>query len=635
MALLVAIACVSLNVGCAGGAGRRPNVLILLMDTLRPDRLGCYGYARNTSPTVDAIARQGVVFSRYFTTADYTQASTASLFTGKYPLAHGYINSNYVLEKANRTMAEILGQEGYRTVAFVANGLAGEKYHMDQGFDHFYESNRAPASELVDRAIGFIEGGGDAPFFMYMHFLDVHDPYRIPVEYRRRFADRGFVHDMQDTLLLAAMTMKAWWGTVQDWRQADGEEAEVQKYFADYSVMYDASIAYWDEQLALLLGALEETGEAERTIVIITSDHGEQLLEHGFFGHANSAYDVGLHAPFIYRDTDRSTAGRRIDEAISSIDVLPTLLARLGVASPADVQGEQQWSLIAGQVAEGKREEVAGGIYSEGTFLANRPFSTLIQSYRKGDWKLILDRLRDTKELYNVREDPLERRDLFAQQPETVAELYGEVRRHYNRNLALFRDQARSKAERQREKLRELRSLGYLGGQTRSAGGSEYFAMRDQALDRFGPFGDEENPRALAADVDIARGRFSWEQVIRGYSHRGEPDSTGAWFDRRATFLLRNQGRKPRVVFDVYIDPTRARANPSRIELVINDEVIGGFPVDAGHQRIVGELTASARDSEYIYAGLNANSRFVLHPGDSARTRVYGAMKIRRVRLAE
>ena len=133
---------------------------------------------------------------------------------------------------------------------------------MDQGFDHFYENNRAPASDLVDKAIGFIEDGGGDPFFMYVHFLDVHDPYRIPAEERNRFAAHGFVHDMQDTLLLASMTMKAWWGTAQGWEE-EGEQGELQTYFAEYSQMYDASIAYWDKQLALLLDleALEAAGQ--------------------------------------------------------------------------------------------------------------------------------------------------------------------------------------------------------------------------------------------------------------------------------------------------------------------------------------------------------------------------------------
>ena len=634
MMLLLAIACVALCASCGGR--QRPNVLILLMDTLRPDRLGCYGYAKNTSPTVDAIASKGTVFTSYYATADYTQASTASLFTGKYPLAHGYINSNYVLEGVNRTMAEILSQEGYRTAAFIANGLVGEKYHMDQGFDHFYEHNRAPASDLVDRAIGFIQDGGDAPFFMYVHFLDVHDPYRIPAGDRNRFAAHGFAHDMQDTLLLASMTMKAWWGTVQGWWEEEREQAEVERYFAEYSQMYDASIAYWDEQLSLLFAALEGAGAAERTIVIITSDHGEQLLEHAFFGHANSAYDVGLRVPFIYRDPSISTEGRHLDEAISSIDVLPTLLARLGVEIPVEIQGEERWSLIEGRVADRKREGVADGIYSEGTFLANRPFSTLIQSYCEGDWKLILDRFRDTKELYNVREDPLETRDLFAEQPEAAAELYGEIRRHYNRNLALFRDQVRSKAERQSEKLRELRALGYIGGQARPAGQlSEYFPLRDLALERFGPFGDEEELQTFSAEVDIVQGRFSWGQVIRGYSHLGMPDSTGAWFDRRATFLLRNQGSNTRVVFDVYIDPARGSDNPTGVEMVVNGEGVGNFRLEAGMHRVEAELPRFALDGEFLYASLDANRRFVLRPGDSPRTRVYGAMKIRMVGLEE
>ena len=211
-----------------------PNVIILLMDTLRADHLGCYGYHRNTSPLLDSLAQKGVVFGKCYAPSDYTQASTASLFTGQDPLVHGYMNSNYVLEEANVTMAELFRDNGYQTAAFIANGLAGKKYGMDQGFDRHFEQNRASAPELAVAARTFIDehaASSDKPFLIYMHFLDVHDPHRIPADQFGRFADPGaFAFDMQDSLLLETFVMRAWWSKVQKCRSGDVSELSTIRY---------------------------------------------------------------------------------------------------------------------------------------------------------------------------------------------------------------------------------------------------------------------------------------------------------------------------------------------------------------------------------------------------------------------
>jgi arylsulfatase A-like enzyme len=341
------LASASIYTAC-GKLWQKPNVVVLLVDTLRADHLKCYGYHRNTAPVLDGLARQGAVFTQCYAPSDYTSASTASLFTGKYPLAHGYLNSHYILEETHTTLAEIFKREGYTTAGFIANGLAGKKYHMDQGFDHYFEKNRASAAELVAAASAFIEEQSDEPFFIYMHFLDVHDPHRIPGAYHGKFADpTEFVYDMQDTLRLEEFVMRAWWDVAQGWRDPTLGHDQVASYFADYIQLYDASIFYWDEYLGHLLGSLEAGGMDQRTIIVITSDHGEQFLEHGYFGHANSGYQVGLHIPFIlYDPLNREIAGLQIGDLVNGIDILPTLLARLDVEIPPAVQGRERFSLL-------------------------------------------------------------------------------------------------------------------------------------------------------------------------------------------------------------------------------------------------------------------------------------------------
>ena len=627
------LASVSIHTGC-GELRQKPNVVVVLVDTLRADHLKCYGYHRNTAPALEELAGRGAIFTECYAPSDYTPASTASLFTGQYPLAHGYLNSHYVLAETHATMAEIFQRQGYATAGFIANGLAGRKYQMDQGFDHYFEKNRASAAELVAAASAFIQQRADEPFFAYLHFLDVHDPHRIPKEYHGRFADPAdFAYDMQDTLQLDNFVMRAWWAAAQGWRDQAVKPEQVAAYFADYIQLYDASIAYWDEHLGALLDLLAVQGIDQRTIIVVTSDHGEQFLEHGYFGHGNSGYQVGLHIPFIICDPlHPHIAGLQVDNLVNAVDILPTLLARLNWPIEPAVQGRERWSLLA----SGAPGEVAGSIYTEGTFMANRPFSTLIQTYREGEWKLLLDRLRDTKELYHLKEDPDELRDRFAEQPEIAAQLYGKIRQYYNGHLQLFARQQQSQMQLAEQKLQELSALGYITGRAglqRPA--AEFFPMQPVRLEKFGPFGDEEDLGRFSQTIDFSRGQVAWGQVIGGYSDRvGQRDSAGVWFDRRATFLMPNQPVGQRVVVELTIDPVGGADNPTRIEVKFNDKPSRAWALNGvGPYRLEAALPAFLQPSAFFYLTIEADNRFVIRKATSVRNDIYGAMRIRRLYL--
>ncbi len=637
--LAAAAAALAALSACTAPQAAKPNILVLLMDTLRADRLGCYGYGKATSPIVDRLAERGTLFTRCYAPSDYTQASTASLFTGQYPLAHGYVNSDYVLEEPNLTMAEIFRDAGYTTAAFIANGLAGRKYRMDQGFHEHFEKNRASAFELAEAAREFIgrqSSPGSPPFLAYLHFLDVHDPHRIPAADFSRLADpAAFVFDMQDTLLLESMAMRAWWSTVQKWRDEGEEFEQVARYFEDYSDLYDSSIAYWDEAVGSILESLVRNGLDRNTVIVITSDHGEQLLEHGFFGHANSGYDVGLHVPLVIFDPADDGSRQRISRPVSLIDVLPTLLARAGMPVPEQVQGRTLWPFSDGSGGAGDGRP----IYSEGTFFANRPVGTMIQTLREGRWKLILDRLRDSKELYDLRRDPGESRNLLGTEAAVAARLYGELQRHYNRNLEIFNARQRSEADRTTEKLRELRSLGYITppGPRRHRLPTQYFPMAGAGVHRFGPFGDEEHLHRFSDHLDLTRpGLAALGQIIRGCSQDpAGADGAGLWFDRRSTFLLYNDGAKGRVRFEAAVDPG-APAAPVSVQVEFNDAPGEVFPVQGtGGLWVEAALPDSLRQEGYFYAGLLADSRFVLRAGPSPRTHRWAALKIRGVQLLE
>ena len=222
---------------------------------------------------------------------------------------------------------------------------------------------------------------------------------------------------------------------------------------------------------------------------------------------------------------------------------------------------------------------------------------------------------------------------------EVADRLYGELQRHYNSNLDIFNARQRSQADRTAEKLRELRSLGYITppGPRRHRLAAQYFPMAGAAVDRFGPFGDEEDLHRFSDHLDLTRpGGAALGQIIRGCSQDpARPDGTGLWFDRRSTFLLYNDGGRGRVRFEAAVDPG-APAAPTSIQVEFNDAPGEVFPVEGtGGLRVEAALPDSLRQPGYFYAGLLADSRFVLRAGPSPRTHRWAALKIRRVRLLE
>ncbi|MEW6753953.1 MAG: sulfatase [Candidatus Latescibacterota bacterium] len=628
--LLAGLLGLSLLCGCPSPQ-RPPNLVVLLVDALRPDRLGCYGYGRPTSPHLDSLAARGILYTRCYAPCDYTPGSVGSLFTGRYPLAHGYVNAGYVLEAQAHTLAEILQERGYRTAGFTANALTGRKYGMDQGFGHFAERNRDPAPQLVGSIVDFVRGHGSAPFFVYAHFMEVHDPQRIPPDRWARFTDPArFVHDLQDTLAHERQVMRVLASVTQQWAPDDSLQRDAETYFREYSELYDAAIAYWDAEAGRLLAALVEAGADGRTLVVVLADHGEQFLEHGFFGHGNSGYQVVLHVPLLVYDPARAArGGLRVDRPMSLIDVLPTLCARLGIDPPEGVQGRSRWP-----DPEGGQDAPDEGVYSEGTFFANRPFSTLIQTYQQGRWKLVLDRFRDVKELYDLEDDPQERRDRFASEPDTVARLAAALREHHNANLALFVEQTRSPLRQQEEKARELQALGYLAGRHGLARPqAEFHPMRSVPLTACGPFGDEDDLERFTPRLDFAGGSVAWGQVIRGFSDQvGRRDRTGLWFDVRATFLLPVPAGATVVFYEVESVPDARGERPTAVAHEFNGRIYGRALLPGpGVQRVAAPLPAELRQAGHVHAGLRANHRFVLRPGPTPRADIHAALKIRRV----
>ena len=284
-------------------------MVVLLVDTLRADHLGLYGYERPTSPRLDAWAEEAVVFERCIAQSSWTKPATASILTGLNPSEHRVQRETSRLGAELETLAEVFHAGGWRTGAFVANGFVGRSdVGFDQGFEHFVAYD-APeprlyvrAEHVLDDALAWVEALGDEPFFLFVHLLDPHEPYDPPAPFDARFASAP----------------------------GDGDPR------ADID-LYDGEIAYVDRELGRFLDGLRELGRHDETVIAFLSDHGEEFGEHGRQGHSAHLHDEVLAVPLVLRfpaGRDNLPRGARHAELVRQVDLFPTLLATVGLPAP-------------------------------------------------------------------------------------------------------------------------------------------------------------------------------------------------------------------------------------------------------------------------------------------------------------
>ncbi len=367
---------------------RRPNILLVTIDTLRPDRVGVYGARSPATPVMDRLAAGGCLFEDAVVQVPLTRASHATILTGLYPFQHG-IRDNFAppLAAAHRTLAEILKGQGYVTGGFVGSFIVNTQSGLNRGFDEFddvfetggkgsafFTEYQRRAGQVEERAGPWIErvAAGSRPFFAWVHFYDPHSPYTPPPPYNTRYA----------------------------------------------KTPYDGEVAYTDEILGRLLARLTKLGVADRTLVVFTSDHGEALGEHKEEEHGFFVYDVVLRVPLILRMPGRVAAGVRAKTEARSIDLLPTILDLAGVraATPPGLPGR---SLAAAIDAPQKKDPQVVS-YSETLFPRLHFGWSELRSVRMGGWKYIQ---APRPELYDLAHDPGERSNLFAAEGQRAAAL--------------------------------------------------------------------------------------------------------------------------------------------------------------------------------------------------------------------
>ena len=388
------------------------SVVLVTVDTLRASHTSVYGYARDTTPGIKAWAEKHTVFTHAITPRTFTAPAIASLMTGLYPGLHGVGRHPDRLPDAMVTLAELFADHGYRTAGYVTNpALHRPIFNFGQGFAewHEYPNEQSRAELVLKDAQEFLARPDESPFFLWVHLIDPHSPYRPPEPYDTRFVDDELYGQFQDVVMYPA---RGGWGPGEvslrdalgaDWTELGLSEDTLRS--ADYLVsQYDGEIAYLDEQVSMFL---EAVGDRHRdALVILTADHGESLVEHEyFFTHGRFCYEPTARVPLVVAHP--SLAPGRVDEVISLVDLLPTVIDLIGLRSPSVLEGRSLSGFLTGELKTNRiATSPAAGAVRLGARSTNS-YPTLC--LRSPQWKLVLTPARYTQPLDLVLEAQLRR----------------------------------------------------------------------------------------------------------------------------------------------------------------------------------------------------------------------------------
>ncbi|UCD57665.1 MAG: sulfatase-like hydrolase/transferase [Candidatus Hydrogenedentota bacterium] len=410
-----------------------PNVLFIIVDTLRVDRMGCYGYELDTTPTVDRLASDGVVFKQAISQSPWTLPSVASIYTGRLPASHlaGMREGNSQTKLVRQTnLVDLVRANGFYTVGFVTNVYLSKYLGMDQSFDEHYYKYEADAKHESDLMCRWLDDNADKRFFCVLHYIDP----RVPYEIKKHFV----------------ALPKNPSGLIQ--------RGNTKKYEVSYTksqlrilTAYDSEIAFTDAQIKRVLDRLDQIDLLENTLIIFVSDHGEEFYEHGALGHGQSLYDELVHVPLIFTFPSRLPKGKIIEEQVRLIDILPTVFDILGIDfDPGVCTGRSLVSLISGESSE-SREAVSEFLLKG----AER------KSIRSGKHKLIFNPDSGHTELYDISTDPRETVNLAEAEPKLRDTLLSQLKSELERSSLLYAIEPEFPVL-DEETRKSLKALGYL-----------------------------------------------------------------------------------------------------------------------------------------------------------------------------
>jgi arylsulfatase A-like enzyme len=426
------------------------NVLLVILDAGRAQSLGAYGYGRPTTPEIDRIAAEGVVFERVYTPAVYTLGAMSSLWTSQYPdRHHSEVSFSARLPKDRLTLAELLSAQGVTTAGFVANAVAGRGFGFDRGFAEFQEVFRTLGSrgDVFRKALPpWLAANRDRRFFAYVHFREPHFPYDPEPPFDTRFGPEGPIPK-------AARRDATFFTDVNQGRRPFGE-AEREHLVR----LFDGNLAYADQEVGALRRALEAEGLWERTVVIVAADHGEELFERGWIGHNVHVYEPSVRVPLIVRfPKGTGPAGRRVGALADLLDVAPTVADVFGAlgkgSSLREFQGRSLLPVVEG--APGKPAVLSRSVW-------DRPRYAL----RDERYKYLYDTRTGEERLFDLDADPGETRDLGPAEPLRAA-YYRQALHAWTLRLARRGPAGAEPAELSPQQCENLRALGYVQGECR------------------------------------------------------------------------------------------------------------------------------------------------------------------------
>jgi len=438
-----------------GGSGL--SILLITIDTLRPDHMGIYGYRRNTSPGIDALARDGTVFDRAFTFWPKTRGSFVAIHSGRRPSQNGYSRKHPVLLGFNPTIAEVLRQAGYTTAAIVDNSNVAARLGYAKGFESYRETweERDLRTEM-DRARAITEGSvrflqglpRDKPFFLWLHYVNPHTPYTPPPPYDKAFLDG----DARTGPRLRPVA--SFHGGIPKQLAVKGEDR-----LGYYVAQYDGEIAATDHEVGRVLEALRSSAAGSRSVVIVTSDHGESLGEHDYyFDHGQDLFDPCLAIPLIVV-MPGAPKGSRSDILASTLDLMPTILDAAKLSYPADLAGVSLLPVVTGRESTRPKQLYAQNDRGLSAAFDGR-YKTVASPGERGL----------SYALYDRQKDPGETRDGAMALPDELragrraVELYLErADREWTRTRSLVEGHPEGEGKMTAEACENLRALGYVG----------------------------------------------------------------------------------------------------------------------------------------------------------------------------
>ncbi len=450
--LLLSLYLFALVVGCTKKSEPPfKNVVLIIVDTLAVDFLDAYNIDRATSSNIDALAKSGTTFERAYSPSSWTKPSVSSIFTGVMPTVHGVRTINDVLPSEFNTLAERLKEREFKTAGFVSHTLISPALGYAQGFDQYDTipfkgnvHNVISSEKVTDMGVSWLKDslkdsakGDKPPFFIFLHYFDPHNNYKHHEKFDRTSWYKG---ELTPGIDIRQLRKKSSTFTNDDIRYLRG--------------LYEEEIAHTDHEIGRFLKTLNELGLTDETLIILTADHGEELMDRGFIGHSRTLYDELIRVPLIF-SLPGKIKSQRISEPVGTLDILPTILDFFGARRDEVFRGASlKDSLLSGTAPP------LANVYSEVDFRSNA-----IKSYKisvvQGSKKLILDKPTKKMELYDLKLDPKELINLADVDKKTVDELSPLLLSYEVEQNKEVRKEA-PPPERSPEEIEQLKSLGYL-----------------------------------------------------------------------------------------------------------------------------------------------------------------------------